>query len=169
MFRSPIIKKNVLKIPKITSVDETRTINDVCNILDLSHGTCRRIWNEDINTMRTAATFVPLCWRTTKKIRLSFRKYLQDQAKQERNFVSKAFLFQKMKTQLKGKRWEDTAETAFGKVLATVRRALGPQWKGRYRHAPVRPAPPLQRFRSLLYFRHQLKGIYIKCTLPDVQ
>jgi len=45
-----------------------------------------------------------------KKIRLSFRKYLQDLAKQERNFVSKVFLFQKMKTQLKGQRWEDTAE-----------------------------------------------------------
>jgi metal-responsive CopG/Arc/MetJ family transcriptional regulator len=45
-----------------------------------------------------------------QKIILYVRKYLQDQAKQDRNFISKVSLFQKMKTQLKGQRREDITE-----------------------------------------------------------
>jgi hypothetical protein len=45
-----------------------------------------------------------------KEIKLDVRKYLKDQAKQDRNFVSKVFLFQKMETPLKGQRRENIAE-----------------------------------------------------------
>ena len=136
--------------------------------------------------MRTAATFVPLCWRTTKKNRLYVRKYLQYQAKQGRNFISKVFLFQKMKTQLKGQRREDIADIQAetqAQLNSDTKRPFErrlQQWDRRWDHnerdntdmsqpGNLWLAPPAQRFGSLLYFRHQLKGIFITCTLPDVQ
>jgi AraC-like DNA-binding protein len=50
------------KVGKMCQVlqDEIRlTINDVRNILYLSQGTCRRIFNEELNMRRTATKLVP--------------------------------------------------------------------------------------------------------------
>jgi hypothetical protein len=56
---------------------------------------------------RTAAVFVPRMPKDDQKQTVC--KGLQDQAKKNRNFVSKIFLFPKMKSQLKGQKFDDIA------------------------------------------------------------
>lgn len=158
----------------IIPVDERRTINDVRNILDLSHGTFRRIWNEDINTIRTAATFVPLCWRTTKKNQTFFPQIPARSGQTGEKLCFKGLLVPKdenpvKRTKMGGYRGDSSRkagsagkrhETALQKMLATVREALGPQWKGQYRHVPV--LKPTARtscttFRELALFPPSVK------------
>ena len=126
--------ENVEKIRKVIHADGWRMIYDVCNILGLSHGTCRPIWNEHLNMMRTAATFVPRMLKNDKTDFMCART-CRIKPKKDRNFVSKVCLFPKMKRQLKGRSCkagsaEQHHEPGVREMLAAVRRRLGLHWKG---------------------------------------
>jgi hypothetical protein len=50
---------NVGEVLQVIGQDRRRTINDVCNVLDLSYGTRRRILTEDLNMRRIAENVLP--------------------------------------------------------------------------------------------------------------
>jgi hypothetical protein len=51
--------ENVAKVREVIREDRRQTIQDVCNILVLSYGTCQRILLDELNMRRIAAKFVP--------------------------------------------------------------------------------------------------------------
>ncbi|PNF14013.1 hypothetical protein B7P43_G03567 [Cryptotermes secundus] len=63
--------ENVTKVRDLILQDRRLTIQDLCNILRLSYGTCRRILSEELNMRRIAA------------------KELQQQLQEDPNFLSK--------------------------------------------------------------------------------
>ncbi|PNF35989.1 hypothetical protein B7P43_G02291 [Cryptotermes secundus] len=121
--------ENVAKVRDLILQDRRLTIQDLCNALGLSYGTCQRISSEELN-VRIAAKFVPqLLQNEQKQHRLEVCRELQQQLQEDPNFLSKVvtadeiphqpyspdlapcdfFLFPEMKIKLKGRRF-DTAE-----------------------------------------------------------
>ncbi|PNF42588.1 hypothetical protein B7P43_G03094, partial [Cryptotermes secundus] len=123
--------ENIAKVRDLILQDRRLTIQDLCNTLGLSYGTCQRILSEELNMRRIAAKFVPrLLQNEQKQHRLEVCRELQQQLQEDPNFLSKVvtgdeivphppyspdlapcdfFLFPKMKIKLKGRRF-DTAE-----------------------------------------------------------
>ncbi|PNF37365.1 hypothetical protein B7P43_G17725, partial [Cryptotermes secundus] len=109
--------ENVVKVRDLILQDRRVTIQDLCNTLGLSYGTCQRILSEELNMRRIAANFVT--------------QLLQNEQKQHRleQFLAKNkmavvphplysrdlapcnfFLFPKMKIKLKGRRFDTVEE-----------------------------------------------------------
>ncbi|PNF32071.1 hypothetical protein B7P43_G05722 [Cryptotermes secundus] len=121
--------ENVTKARDLILQDRRLTIQDFCNTLGLSYGTCQRILSEELNMRRIAAKFVPrLLQNEQKQHRLEVCRELQQQLQEDPNFLSKVvtvvphppyspdlapcnfFLFPKMKIKLKGQRFDTVEE-----------------------------------------------------------
>ncbi|PNF35236.1 hypothetical protein B7P43_G06872 [Cryptotermes secundus] len=82
--------KSVAKVKDLILQDRRLTIQDLCNTLGLSYGTCQRILSEELNMRRIAAKFVPrLLQNEQKQHRLEVCRELQQQLQEDPNFLSK--------------------------------------------------------------------------------
>ncbi|PNF38978.1 hypothetical protein B7P43_G06608 [Cryptotermes secundus] len=124
--------ENVAKVRDLILQDRRLTIQDLCNTLGLSYGTCQRILSEELDVRRIAAKSVPqLLQNEQKQHRLEVCRELQQQLQEDPNFLSKVvtgdeivphppyspdlapcdfFLFPKMKIKLKGRRFDTVEE-----------------------------------------------------------
>ncbi|PNF41538.1 hypothetical protein B7P43_G12319 [Cryptotermes secundus] len=59
--------ENVAKVRDLILQDRRLTIQDLCNTLGLSYGTCQRILSEELNMRRIAAKFVPRLLQNEQK------------------------------------------------------------------------------------------------------
>jgi hypothetical protein len=82
--------ENVAKVREMIREDRRRTIQDVCNILVLSYGTCQHILSDELNMRRIAAKFVPrLLTDDQKQHRLEVSMELKEQVRNDPDFLSK--------------------------------------------------------------------------------
>ncbi|PNF14514.1 hypothetical protein B7P43_G15642 [Cryptotermes secundus] len=82
--------ENVAKVGDLIPQDRRLTIQDLCNTLGLSYGTCQRILSEELNMRRIAVKFVPrLLQNEQKQHRLEVCRELQEQLQEDPNFLSK--------------------------------------------------------------------------------
>jgi hypothetical protein len=82
--------ENVAKIRDLILQDRRLTIQDLCNTLGLSYGTCQRILSEELNMRSIAAKFVPrLLQNKQKQHRLEVCRVLQQQLQEDPKFLSK--------------------------------------------------------------------------------
>ncbi|PNF41547.1 hypothetical protein B7P43_G12312 [Cryptotermes secundus] len=82
--------ENVAKVRDLILQDRRLTIQDLCNTLGLSYGTCQRILSEELNMRRIAAKFVPrLLQNEQKQHHLEMFRELQQQLQENPNFLSK--------------------------------------------------------------------------------
>ncbi|PNF42428.1 hypothetical protein B7P43_G10554 [Cryptotermes secundus] len=115
--------ENVAKVRDLILQDRRLTIQDLCNTLGLSYGTCQRILSEELNMRRIAEKFMPrLLQNEQKQHRLEVCRELQQQLQEDPNFLSKVvtgdenlapcdfYLFPKMKLKLKGRRFDTVEE-----------------------------------------------------------
>ncbi|PNF43638.1 hypothetical protein B7P43_G00695, partial [Cryptotermes secundus] len=127
--------ENVAKVRVLILQDRRLIIQDHCNTLGPSYGTCQRILSEKLNMRRTAAKFVSrLLQNEQKQQRLEVCRELQQQHQEDPNFLSNEilaknkmavvphqpyspdlapcgfFLFAKMKVKLKGRRFDKVEE-----------------------------------------------------------
>jgi hypothetical protein len=82
--------KNGAEVREVIRENRRRTIQDVCNILVLSYGTCQRILSDELNMRRIAAKFVPrLLTDDQKQHRLVVCMELKEQVRNDPDFLSK--------------------------------------------------------------------------------
>ncbi|PNF17592.1 hypothetical protein B7P43_G14400 [Cryptotermes secundus] len=85
-----ITPENVAKVRDLILQDCRLTIQDLCNTLGLSYGTCQRILLEELNMRRIVAKFVPrLLQNEQKQHLLEVCRELQQQFQKDPNFLSK--------------------------------------------------------------------------------
>lgn len=85
-----ITPENVTKVRDLILQDRRLTIQDLCNTLGLSYGTCQRILSEELNMRRIVAKFVPwLLQNEQKQHHLEVCRELQQQLQEDPNFLSK--------------------------------------------------------------------------------
>ena len=106
-----LIDENVDRLSHVIHEDRWCLIDNTCNILGLLYITSECILTEDINTRQDASKFVFHLLNDDQKCNwLGACKNLQYQTMKDRNFLSDICLFQKMKIQLNGWRFQDTVE-----------------------------------------------------------
>ncbi|PNF30777.1 hypothetical protein B7P43_G06188, partial [Cryptotermes secundus] len=82
--------ENVAKVRDLILQDRRLTIQDLCNTLGLSYGTCQRILSEELITSWIGAKFVPrLLQNEPKQHRLEVCRELEQQLQEDPNFLSK--------------------------------------------------------------------------------
>ena len=100
-------KENVVKVHEAILKDRSWTIPDICNIVGLSYGTCKRILSDKLNTRQIAAkklyTFLAL-FGLQKKVVVLHTPYSPDSAPCD------FLLLLKMKIKLKGQRFDIVEE-----------------------------------------------------------
>jgi hypothetical protein len=83
--------KNVAKVSEVIREDRRRTIQDVCNILVLSYGTCQRILSEELNIRLIATKFMPrLLTDDQKQHRLEVCMELTEQVRNDPDFFPRS-------------------------------------------------------------------------------
>ena len=80
--------ENIAKVREAILADRRQTIHDACEIVGLSYGTVQRILVDNLNMRRISARFGPrLLSDDQKDHRVSFRRELKQQARDDPNFI----------------------------------------------------------------------------------
>jgi hypothetical protein len=82
--------ESIAKVSEANLADRRRNIHDVCGIVGLSSGTVQRILSDDLNMRCIATKLVPrLLSNDQKEHRVAVCRELEDQARDDPNFISK--------------------------------------------------------------------------------